>query len=56
MYFPEEHFGFLYGLSLVPIAASQYLIDPMFQVIINGDDIKGKFSFFQLKKIHFLGE
>ena len=37
--FPEVHFGILYSLGMIPIAAIQYIIEPLFLVILNGDDI-----------------
>ena len=39
MQFPREHFGTLYSMSLVPSAACQYVISPLFDLILNGDDI-----------------
>lgn len=36
--FPAEHFGILYTVSLVPGAAINYLIDPLFKLILNGSD------------------
>ena len=37
--FPEVHFGILYSLGMIPIAAIQYIIEPLFRLILNGDDI-----------------
>ena len=37
--FPEEQFGMLFALSLVPIAAGQFLITPLLNSILGGNDI-----------------
>ena len=39
MEFPAVHFGTLYSIGLLPVVATQYLIEPMFKLILNGDDI-----------------
>jgi len=39
MYFPAEHFGILYGVGFIPSAACQYVINPLYALILNGDDI-----------------
>lgn len=39
MYFPVEHFGILYGVGFIPSAVCQYVIDPLYALILNGDDI-----------------
>jgi len=39
MQFPREYFGTLYAVSLVPAAACQYIIQPLFEITLNGDDI-----------------
>ena len=39
MYFPAEHFGILYGVGFIPSAACQYVIDPLYALILNGDNI-----------------
>ena len=37
--FPAVHFGTLYAISIVPGAGVNYLIDPLYNLILNGDDI-----------------
>ena len=39
MEFPAVHFGILYSISYLPVAATQYIIDPLFKLILNGDDL-----------------
>ena len=37
--FPALHFGTLYSIGLILPAGLQYVIDPLFTLILNGDNI-----------------
>ena len=39
MEFPAAHFGILYSIGYLPVAATQYIVDPLYKLILNGDDI-----------------
>ena len=37
--FPAVHFGTIFSVGMIPAAGVQYVIDPLFKLILNGDDM-----------------
>ena len=47
MYFPESHFGFLFGFSMIPIALCGIAIDPIYKNFILQGENYGDANFIQ---------